>query len=61
MSTNTKLKARYPRIDDPIEAIHYALDGRHCRSTGIDFLEAWREGAWSEIERDYPQFLEWVA
>lgn len=65
MSTNTKLKARYPRIDDPIEAIHYALEiaGEvfHRRSTGIDFLEAWREGAWSEIERDYPQFLERVA
>jgi hypothetical protein len=54
---NAELKARYPRIDDPIEAINFALDKP---SRCFDFLETWRDGAWSEIEEAYPEFLERV-
>lgn len=36
------------------EAINYAID-----TAGIDaglFLSLWREGAWDEIARDFPDF-----
>lgn len=66
MTCNVALKERYPRIDDPVEAINFALD--HVHSTrwgrnadaGHDFLETWREGAWDEIEIAYPEFLQQV-
>lgn len=54
VSTNPELKARYPRIDDPVAAITFALD--HC-DFPTDFLETWRDGCWSEIEEAYPEFL----
>lgn len=55
---NAEIKARYPRIDDPIEAIGFALDNPIWH--GRDFLDTWRDGAWSEIEEAYPEFLERV-
>lgn len=67
MSNNAELKARYPRIDDPVEAINFALDHVHATrwgrnaDAGADFLETWREGAWTEIEEAYPEFLAQVA
>jgi hypothetical protein len=52
---NVALKERHPRIDDPIEAIKFALAlGADC----FDFLQTWNEGAWNEIEQAYPEFLE---
>lgn len=51
------LKAQYPRIDDPVEAINFALND--CDSLH-DFLNTWRDGAWDEIEQAYPEFLERV-
>lgn len=63
MSNNAELKARFPRIDDPVEAINFALDGVPYGSVDFaqDFLETWRDGAWDEIEMAYPEFLERVA
>lgn len=63
MSSNAELKARYPRIDDPIEAINFALDSKALQTTSdtFDFLETWRDGAWDEIEQSYPEFLAQVA
>lgn len=58
--SNTSLKERYPRIDDPVEAINFALDNVQSRGAGYDFLETWRDGAWVEIEAAYPEFLEQV-
>lgn len=60
MSNNAELKARYPRIDDPIEAINFALDSDTMSSVDLryDFLECWRDGAWDEIEQAYPEYLE---
>lgn len=52
---NTEIKARYPRIDDPTEAINFALDQRS--HWGFDFLSCWRDGAWDEIEQAYPEYL----
>lgn len=63
-ATNVALKARFPRIDDPIEAIQFALHIEKttcCCGFGIDFLETWRDGAWHEIEQAYPEYLERVA
>jgi hypothetical protein len=62
VSSNVDLKARYPRIDDPVEAINFAL-GDHLDSTTAvyDFLSTWRDGAWDEIKMAYPEFLERVA
>lgn len=57
--TNAELKARYPRIDDPIEAINFALESEDAMDC-FDFLETWRDGAWDEIEQAYPEFLERV-
>ncbi len=58
--SNTALKARYPRLDDPIEAINFALDSCRFGMDSCDFLETWRDGGWSEIEAAYPEFLEQV-
>jgi hypothetical protein len=60
--TNADLKARYPRIDDPTEAISFALDHPAIRTetAAYDFLSTWREGAWEEIQAAYPEFLRWV-
>lgn len=60
--TNAALKARYPRIDDPTEAISFALDSDAIRTTtfAVDFLETWRDGAWEEIQAAYPEFLRQV-
>lgn len=60
MSNNTELKARYPRIDDPVEAINFALDHLDSSMAVYDFLETWRDGAWDEIEMAYIEFLEQV-
>ena len=60
MTSNAELKARYPRIDDPVEAINFALDDAPSLIGARDFLEAWRDGAWDEIEMAYPEFLEQV-
>lgn len=62
MTSNAALKARYPRIDDPVEAINFALDSDAIRTTthAVDFLETWREGAWEEIQSAYPEFLRQV-
>lgn len=59
---NTALKAQHPRIDDPIEAINFALDHTPLFAPIIarDFLTTWREGAWNEIEQAYPEFLSQV-
>lgn len=59
MSTNSDLKERYPRIDDPAEAINFALDSARLDRYGgaVDFLEAWREGDWTLIAQAYPDFL----
>lgn len=57
---NVELKERYPRIDDPVEAINFALD--HAPPAfAFDFLDTWRDGAWSEIEEAYPEYLQQVA
>ena len=62
MSNNAELKARYPRIDDPIEAINFALDHDAVGLESVcDFLDTWREGAWTEIEEAYPEFLAQVS
>lgn len=58
MTSNAVLKQRYPRIDDPIEAIGFALDDAATVASARDFLETWRDGAWDEIEMAYPEFLE---
>ena len=49
----------YPSIDDPIEAINFALilDLHDC----ADFLRSWQRGAWDEIEYCYPLFFEHVS
>jgi hypothetical protein len=60
VSNNAELKARYPRIDDPVEAINFALDEVHSVHSQRDFLETWRDGAWDEIESAYPEFLRQV-
>lgn len=57
---NAELKARYPRIDDPTEAINFALDKSDSTVGVFDFLSTWRDGAWDEIEMAYPEFLEQV-
>ena len=60
---NAELKAQYPRLDDPVEAINFALDGAEQfgpSRAGYDFLATWREGAWDEIEQAYPEYLERV-
>jgi hypothetical protein len=56
MSNNAEMKARYPRIDDPIEAINFTLKTSMAEGTvcGFDFLDSWRDGAWDEIEMAYP-------
>lgn len=51
-------KERYPRIDDPAEAIRFALSLRD--QPARDFLCCWAEGAWDEIEQAYPEYLEKV-
>ena len=59
--TNAQLKARYPRIDDPVEAINFALGNDLDTTTAVyDFLETWRDGAWEEIAAAYPEFLRQV-
>jgi hypothetical protein len=52
---NISLKERYPRIDDPMEAIDFALsiDSDECAA----FLNAWRCGAWAEIEDCFGKFI----
>lgn len=55
-----ELKARYPRIDDPVEAINFALDDLDFQTGSLDFLETWREGAWEELRDAYPEFLKQV-
>lgn len=58
---NAELKARYPRIDDPTEAINFALDHASLKfESAYDFLETWRDGAWEEISAAYPEFLRQV-
>lgn len=56
MSTNSDLKVKYPRIDDPTAAILFALSNAHQR-WAIDFLETWHDGAWDELATAYPEFL----
>lgn len=62
MTSNVALKERYPRIDDPVEAINFALDSDaiHTTTFAVDFLETWRAGAWEEIAEAYPEFLRQV-
>lgn len=60
MTCNAELKHRYPRIDDPVLAISFALSQTINRDVR-DFLMTWRDGAWDEIEMAYPEFLERVA
>ena len=57
--TNAELKAQYPRIDDPVEAINFALTGA-VHGSATDFLNTWTDGAWDEIEQAYPEYLEHV-
>lgn len=58
---NVALKERFPSIDDPVQAINFALDELHDDTGRYDFLCTWREGAWSEIQMAYPEFLERIA
>lgn len=62
MTRSAELKARYPRIDDPIEAINFALGWVRSVNPDFtrDFLQTWRDGAWDEIEQAYPEYLERV-
>jgi hypothetical protein len=53
-----ELKAQYPRIDDPVEAINFALSLDMFAAP--DFLATWRDGAWDEIEQAFPEYLERV-
>ena len=52
---NVALKERFPKIDDPVMAIEFAV------SVPIDecqaFLDAWLSGAWAEIEDCWPHYL----
>ena len=59
--SNTELKARYPKIDDPIEAINFVIERVYSETAVLDFLETWRDGGWSEIEAAYPEFLAQVS
>lgn len=59
--TNAELQERYPRITDPLLAINFALDEAPSLSGANWFLEAWRDGAWDEIETAYPEFLQKVS
>lgn len=61
MTCNVTLKERFPRIDDPVEAINFAPDNAPSLMGARDFLEAWRDGAWDEIEMAYPEFLRQMA
>ena len=55
---NVALKAQYPNLDDPIRAIDFVVNGGGGRMGAIDFLKTWQEGAWAELEREWPEFLE---
>lgn len=58
---NVALKAQYPNIDDPVRAINFVLDVAAPWAERIEFLRAWREGCWAEIERDWPEYLQGIA
>ena len=39
-------------------AVNFAIDDCDTNTGGIDFLTLWREGCWSEIREDFPEFIE---
>lgn len=52
---NVALKADFPNIDDPLKAIDFAVNAADM--SAVEFLSTWQEGAWSDIETYWPEYL----
>lgn len=57
---NVELKTQYHAIDDPVKAINFMLD-EVGDIDGFDFLDRWREGDWADIEKNFPEFLDYIS